>query len=118
MRPKANSATKRFLFDHVWGIPYQPGPHHVCTPSVATESNQMNVLYLREKEGEEPRLCGSSALGSAVSGSSLPGLQWMVRGEGELQRKVWGVSLVVVLILSLTLCVASSLLSLTGKKQG
>ena len=34
------------------------------------------------------------------------------------QRKVWGVSLVVLLTISLILCVTSSLLSLKGKQQG
>ena len=67
MRPKVDSATKKFLFDHVWGLPYNPRTQDAGQNS---HNSPMKVLYLREKEGEVPRMCGSSALGSALSGSS------------------------------------------------
>ena len=80
------------------------------------QTEQMNVLYLREREGEQPRLCGSSALGSAVSWSSVPGLQWVVRGDGLQERRGWGITWLLLLLLALISCVLS-LVTLTGKVQ-
>ena len=34
MRPKVNSATKRFLFDHVWGLPYHRRTEDAFTQQV------------------------------------------------------------------------------------
>ena len=80
------------------------------------QTEQMNVLYLREREGEQPRLCGSSALGSAVWWSSVPGLQWVVRGDGLQERRGWGITWLLLLLLALISCVLS-LVTLTGKVQ-
>ena len=35
MRPKVNSATKRFLFDHVWGLPYHPRTEEAAIQQVS-----------------------------------------------------------------------------------
>ena len=112
MRHKVNSATKKFLFDHVWGLPYNPR----MPDAIARKNSPMNVLYLREKEGEVPRMCGSSALGSAVLGSSVPGLQWVVRGEGELERRGWAITWLLLIILAFITCLVT-LLTLTGNIQ-
>ena len=39
MRPKVNSATKRFLFDHVWGLPYHPRTEDTFTQQVLSPAN-------------------------------------------------------------------------------
>ena len=81
-------------------------------------SPDMKVFYLREKEdgGETPRVCGSSGLASALSWSSLPGLQWVVRGGGDLQRAVWTTVWFLFIIITLTICLLA-ILSLTGKRE-
>ena len=38
MRPKVNSATKRFLFDHVWGLPYHRRTEDAFTQQVIIPS--------------------------------------------------------------------------------
>ena len=38
MRPKVNSATKRFLFDHVWGLPYHRRTEDAFTQQVTIPS--------------------------------------------------------------------------------
>ena len=75
-------------------------------------SPDMKVFYLREKE----KVAETSGLASTLSWSSLPGLQWVVRGGGDLQRAVWTTVWVLFIILTLIICLLA-IISLTGEKS-
>ena len=48
----------------------------------------MNVVYLND-DVDYQTICGSTALASTLARSSIPGVRWMVRGGGQIQRGVW-----------------------------
>ena len=78
-------------------------------------SPEMKVFYLREKEDVvEPQVCGSSGLTSTLSWSSLPGLQWAVRGGGDLQRAVWATVWLLLVSIAVIICLLA-ILSITGQ---
>ena len=86
------------------------------SPEMSPEmSPDMKVFYLREKEdGGEPQVCGSSGLASTLSWSSLPGLQWVVRGGGDLQRAVWTSVWLLLVTITVIICLFA-ILSITGE---
>ena len=67
------------------------------------ESQSTNIVYLND-DVDYQSLCGSTALASTLARSSIPGLRWMVRGGGSLQRGAWSLVWTLTMLVTLTLC--------------
>ena len=67
------------------------------------ENQSTNIVYLND-DVDYQTLCGSTALASTLARSSVPGLRWMVRGGGVIQRGGWGALWTLTILVTFILC--------------
>ena len=68
------------------------------------ERQSVNVVYLND-DVDYQTVCGSTAMASTLARASVPGLRWMVRGGGQIQRGIWMAIWILLLLLTIVLCV-------------
>ena len=73
------------------------------------KSQSANIVYLND-DVDYQAVCGSTAVASTLVRSSVPGLRWVVRGGHDLQRSVWSIIWLFLILLSVVLCIVFSVL--------